>query len=237
MLARIVALHIGQPQTRGQPGATDPMERPWTSGIFKLPVAHPLWLSRTGFAGDGQADLRHHGGPEKAVFVYPIVHYPTWQQELHRTDFTPGAFGENVIVDGLTETDVCIGDIYAMGSARVQLSQPRQPCWKPARRWQIKDLALRIQVSGRTGWYVRVLDEGEVAPGASIQLLDRLHPEWTVSRANTIMHHQRHDQMAAAALAACAALAPSWRDTLRTRAASGRNPDEQGRLVGPNREA
>jgi len=131
--AKIVSLRVGMPRTFGREGAVDPMERPWRSGIFKEEVDEPVWLGRTNLVGDGQADLKHHGGPEKAVHVYAAAHYPAWQRELQRADLTYGAFGENFTVEGQTEETVCIGDTYRVGDAVVQVSQPRQPCWKPAR--------------------------------------------------------------------------------------------------------
>lgn len=231
---RILSLRVGLPRELGREGADDPMDRPWRTGFFKEPTAGALWLGLTNLAGDGQADLKHHGGPEKAVCVYPAAHYPFWRGELGIPELAFGAFGENVTIDALTETSVCIGDSFAMGSAIVQVSQPRQPCWKLSRRWRIKDLALRFQESGLTGWYFRVLQEGEVSPDATLRLLDRPHAAWTVARANEIMHRARHDRAAARALAECPLLSVNWRQTLGKRAATGENPDPRRRLLGPN---
>jgi MOSC domain-containing protein YiiM len=147
-------------------------------------------------------------------------------------DLPYGAFGENFTVRGVTEADVCIGDVFAVGGVLVQVSQPRQPCWKLARRWRVKDLAARVQATGRTGWYFRVLEEGEVTPGLRLVLRERPWPQWTVARANEIMHERRDDR--AAALAACPSLSANWRETLHTRAMRGVNPDPARRLVGPN---
>ena len=164
----ITSIRVGLPQTFGTADAEHPMDRPWTTGIYKQPIEEPVWLGETNLAGDGQGDLKNHGGPEKAVFVYPSEHYGAWQQELKLAAFLPGAFGENFVSQGLTEKAVCIGDTFRIGGAVVQVSQPRQPCWRPARRWRIKDLALRIQKSGRTGWYLRVLQEGYVQSGSEM---------------------------------------------------------------------
>ncbi|MEK1830568.1 MOSC domain-containing protein [Priestia megaterium] len=108
----------------------------------------PIWLGKTNLTGDGQADLKHHGGPEKAVFVYPIQHYIRWKAELMIDNMNIGAMGENFAINGQLEEEACIGDSYKIGEAVVQISQPRQPCWKPARRFQIRDLALLLQNSG-----------------------------------------------------------------------------------------
>lgn len=230
----LLTLQVGLPKEFGTAGSPDPMDRPWSTGSFKEPVTGPRWLGTINLAGDGQADRQHHGGPEKAVCVYPSVHYPIWRVELDRPEFPFGAFGENWTIAGVSETDVCIGDTFAVGGARVQVSQPRQPCWKLSRRWRIKDLAARVQATGRTGWYCRVLTEGLVAAGAPLALLSRPYPEWTVARANAVMHEGRRDRAAAAALAACPLLAANWRETLDRRARTGENPDPQRRLIGSN---
>lgn len=230
----IVSVQVGRPRTFGMAGARDPLERPWMTATFKDPVAGPVWLGQTNLAGDAQADTKNHGGADKAVLLYAAAHYPLWRRELGRPDMPHGGFGENFTVVGLTEEDVCIGDSYAIGDARVQVSQPRQPCWKQARRWRVRDLVARMQDTGRTGWYVRVLREGLVAPGQSLLLLDRPYPEWTVARSNGIMHQRRGGRAAASALAACPLLSANWQTTLssRVRATGDATPDRTPRLVG-----
>lgn len=231
----ILNIHVGLPKTFGTANAADPMDRPWSSGIYKESVETPVWLGKTNLTGDGQADLKNHGGPEKAVLVYAHEHYHAWKQELNLEDFSSGAFGENFTVQGQTEKSVCIGDTYQIGEAVAQVSQPRQPCWKPARRWRIKDLAVRMQETGRTGWYLRVLKEGFVVCGNEVMLMERPFPEWTIAVCNDIMHNQKHDREAAASLAACPLLAERWVHTLSKRARTGENPDINKRVIGPNR--
>lgn len=230
----IVMLLVGIPRSMGTEGATDPMDRPWRSGIYKEPVVGPVWLGKTNLTGDGQADLKHHGGPDKAVLVYPAAHYNAWQRELGRPDLTYGGLGENFTVENQDETTVCIGDTYRVGEALVQVSQPRQPCWKPARRWRVKDLAFRMQVEGRTGWYFRVLKEGHVQEGDHLVLEERPFPQWTIARANEIMHRGRGEKDASAALAACPLLSASWVRTLSRRVSAGIEPNVYSRLIGPN---
>jgi len=213
-VAILVSIQVGLPRRWGDPEATDPMERPWESAIAKEPVQGPVWLGRTNLIGDGQADLKHHGGPDKAVLAYAAAHYPLWRAELGRSDLPYGAFGENFTINGLTEEVVCIGDVYAIGEARVQVSQPRQPCWKIARRWRIKDLTARVVETGRTGWYLRVLTEGYVEARVPVELVERPFPQWTVARATEVMRNRWRDQAAARALAECPALAQSWKETL-----------------------
>ncbi|WP_449538547.1 MOSC domain-containing protein [Ferdinandcohnia sp. Marseille-Q9671] len=231
----IEKLFIGKPKTVGNPNATKLMDKEWTSGIFKEPVQHPVWLSKVQLEGDGQADLKNHGGPEKAVLAYTAGHYQKWQSELGNDQIEPGAMGENFSVVGLDETNVCIGDIYEIGEATVQVSQPRQPCWKPARRFKILDFALRIQKCGRTGWYFRVLQEGSVEEDVQVTLIKRPYPEWTIARCNEIMHERKNDLEAAGQLAACEYLASSWKETL-TKRLDGESKSIENRVYGPNKE-
>lgn len=216
--ARLLSLQVGMPRTLGVVGATDPMEKRWTSAIFKEPALGPVRVAALGLAGDGQADRQHHGGPDKAINVYPSEHYAHWREELSTCDMAAGAFGENFTTVGLLESEVCIGDTFAVGEVLVQLSQPRQPCFKLARRWRVRDFVSRIRNNGRSGWYFRVLRTGEVAAGMPLVLADRPYPEWTVARANELMYRGKSDRRANALLAACPALSASWRETLSNRA-------------------
>lgn len=212
----LVSLNVGLPRTHGRADAAEPFDREWTSGFYKEPISGPVWLGRTNLVGDGQADLENHGGPDKAVNVYPAAHYPFWQKELVLS-LPFGAFGENFTLSRFTEADVAIGDVFRIGDAVVQISQPRQPCWKLARRWRIKDLAVCVIKTGYTGWYFRVLQEGNVTVGVAVERIERPHPEWTVRAANDVMHHRRDDLEATRALAACPALSTSWRQALQRR--------------------
>ncbi len=218
--ARLLSLQVGMPRTLGVVGATDPMEKRWTSAIFKEPVLGPVGVADLGLAGDGQADRQHHGGPDKAINVYPSEHYAHWREELSTCNMVAGAFGENFTTVGLLESEVCIGDTFAVGEVRLQLSQPRQPCFKLARRWRVRDFVSRIRNNGRSGWYFRVLRTGEVAAGMPLVLADRPYPEWTVARANELMYRGKSDRRANALLAACPALSASWQETLSRRAAT-----------------
>ncbi len=166
--ASVGALNVGRPRTLGRESAADRFDQAWTTGIFKTPVEGPVHLSSLGFTGDGQADLTVHGGPDKAVCVYSADHYPGWRHTLGIDPFPFGAFGENLAIDGLDEEQVCIGDVWSVGDALVQVSQPRQPCWKLAMKWRRRTLTDEVVASGHTGWYFRVQREGTVAAGASL---------------------------------------------------------------------
>lgn len=217
MTPKVVTIQVGLPRTLGREDAPDPMDRLWSTGFFKEPIQGPVWLGRTHLQGDGQADLENHGGPDKAVLAYSADHYPYWREQLALPELPYGAFGENLTVVGQAEAEVCIGDIYDFGEATVQVSQPRQPCWKLSRRWRIADLAVQVKTVGRTGWYFRVLQEGMVEPGMVLTLRDRPYPEWTVARANHIMHHDFKNWEAAAALAQCPLLSKNWQEHLLRR--------------------
>lgn len=228
------SIQVGAPRQHGREDATEPMERLWTTGVFKEPVAGALWLGTTNLEGDGQADLIHHGGPDKAVLAYSADHYTSWQHELQNPLLPFGAFGENFTIQGLTESDVCIGDIWQVGSdAIVQVSQPRQPCWKLARRWRIKSLALQLQQTGRTGWYFRVIQQGRVEAGMVMTLRNRIHPKWSITQCNHVMHSRTNDITAAAELAAVPELSENWRTTLLRRC-QNQIPDPKKRLIGEN---
>ncbi|HQZ26901.1 MAG TPA: MOSC domain-containing protein [Verrucomicrobiales bacterium] len=231
----IVGLQVGMPRTHGHADAVAPMDREWTSGFFKEPVEGPLWVTHTGITGDGQADLIHHGGPDKALNVYPWEHYAGWSSELG-LELPAAAFGENLTTRGLTEEAVCVGDVFGLGDLRLQITQPRQPCWKLSRRWRIRDLAARVERTGRTGWYFRVLTEGSIQSGTLLDLIERPHPDWSITAANEVMHQQKGGDVRALELAGIDALSASWKVSLTRRVAGG-SVDRNERLQGPGHEA
>ncbi len=212
MNARLAAVCVGRTERRGTDGAADPFDRPWESAIWKTPVAGAVVVDSLGLDGDAQADPRVHGGPEKAVLAYATRHYSeTWRPHLAADTLRPGAFGENLAVDGLDEATVAIGDVFAIGSTRLQVSQPRGPCWKLVRKFRRADLVDLVLGNGCTGWYLRVLEDGALAAGQPIVLLDRPHPGLTIAVTNGVLHRKPFDRAAASELAACALLAPNMR--------------------------
>lgn len=219
--AVVAALHVGTARDIIPGGTAEWWDKPWQTGFYKEPQQQACWLGYEGFRGDEQADRRYHGGSEKAVCVYAAEHYPYWRQTLSIADLPTGAFGENLTLQGLVETEACIGDRYALGEAEVQVSQPRQPCWKLARRWRVKDLAAQVEQTGFTGFYFRVLRHGHVRPGDELALLERPFRQWTIARSNEIMHHRKDDHEAARELAQCPLLSASWKDGLWARSLRG----------------
>ncbi|MCZ8519224.1 MULTISPECIES: MOSC domain-containing protein [Paenibacillus] len=224
MEAQIIALNIALPEK------LDYRDREVITGIRKSPVHESLPLRREGVEGDGQGDLVHHGGRDKALCVYPYGHYSYWEKELQQP-LPYGAFGENLTLRGLDEQSVCIGDIFRLGSALVQISQPRQPCFKLSVRYGRTDMPLLMQRSGFTGWYFRVLEEGNIEAPSPLPLVERPYPAWPVAEANRIMHGDPGDLEGAAGLLEVPALSVSWRKTLENRLAGSR-PDSDARLYG-----
>src|SRR5699024_10478718 len=125
------------------PNDPDPMNRPWETGIFKKSTDESVYLYKNGLVGDEVGDKRKHGGPEKALFAYPVKHYDYWRNDEGIEAMGMGSFGENLALETIDESDVCIGDTYKYGETIIQISQPRRPCWRPARRFRVMDLALR----------------------------------------------------------------------------------------------
>ncbi|MGD2159417.1 MAG: MOSC domain-containing protein [Anaerolineales bacterium] len=209
--AIILSIQVGTPQRyEGQAG-----EKPWTTAFFKTPLSGKVRLTRMGLDGDQPADRKHHGGADKAVLAYAASHYPIWRQELGRQDMTYGGFAENFTIQGLDEETVCIGDTYKIDDVLVQVSQPRQPCWKISRRWGIEGLTNLVRETLRMGWYLRVLGEGNVQAGMAMVLLERPCPQWTVARAFRVYNSSRDDPVTAAELGKCEMLSKGWLEKLR----------------------
>ena len=216
--ATLHSVQVGKPTAYGFEDAADPHDKAWTTGFFKTPVAGPVFVGATNVAGDGQADLINHGGIDKAVLAYSADHYPKWRAELLMPDLPFGAFGENLTIRGLSEESVHIGDIFRIGKVTFEVSQPRQPCWKLARRWRMHELTGLVVSNGRSGWYLRVLEEGWIDTGMPVLLMDRLNPAWSIARANEILHHRKTNLPLTLELASVPRLADSWVEELRERA-------------------
>ena len=183
------------------------------TGFGKRPIAGAVRLSRLNLEGDGQADLRYHGGPDMAVLAYAADHYAAWREELDWPDLPLGGFGENLSIGGANEDRTCIGDVWRAGSAVLQVASPRKPCHKIADFWGRPELLQAVARTGRVGWYLRVLEEGSLQAGDAVDLIDRPHAEWTVRRASEAARARRGPE--ALALAQVPALSERWRAWLR----------------------
>ena len=223
--AILYSVQAGTPRNYGFGDAVDPHDKPWTTGFFKTPVEGPVFVGTTNLTGDGQADLINHGGVDKAVLAYSADHYPKWRDELRMPDMPRGAFGENLTIAGLSEESVCIGDIFRVGTVIFEVSQPRQPCWKLARRWRMHELTGLVVSNGRSGWYLRVLEQGSIEAGMAVALIEHPNPAWPIARANQVLHHRKTDLPLTLELADVPRLADSWVGELRERA--------EGLRVGP----
>lgn len=204
------------------------------SGIAKSPVPDSLVLSETGLSGDVQGDPTRHGGPEKAVHHYPFDHYSAWSDDLgsHPLLVGPGAFGENVATIGMTEEVVAIGDVFEIGTAIVEVSQGRQPCWKLNERFGRSTMAREVQSSGRTGWYYRVLRSGVVTAGDKLILVDRASADWTVARIWRAFYIDPLNRTELAGIAALDRLAAGWRAHATRRLETNSVEDWTKRLTG-----
>ncbi|WP_425480177.1 MOSC domain-containing protein [Xanthomonas cassavae] len=194
-------------------GVARDFSRPGTrSAIDKRAVPGPVRVGIDGLDGDEQGDRRVHGGPDKAIHHYPREHYAAWRSELgaHALLESAGAFGENLSTVGLTEADICLGDRFALGTAVVEVSQVRQPCWKLSDRFGVRDMARRVQDTGRTGWYYRVLQPGAVTAGDILALQARPHPHWSLSRLQQLLYARAVDETAITEVLTLP-LVPSWR--------------------------
>ena len=143
------------------------------TGIYKKPQSGKIWLSKSNLAGDGQADLTVHGGEFQAVYSYPVEHYAYWQKVLDKSTLPYGTFGENFTVSDLLEDDVYVGDVFSVGSAVIQATMPRIPCFKFGHKIGKPDILPMFLHSGRSGFYHKVIEEGEVGAGDAIHRLDR----------------------------------------------------------------
>jgi len=189
------------------------------SAIAKQPVSGAVRIGWLGLAGDSVADPVHHGGWDKAIHLYPQDHYGWWRERKpgHPLLEKPGAFGENIASHGMTEEEVCLGDRFSLGSAVVEVSHGRQPCWKLDHRFGARDVMATIVKTARCGIYFRVLREGEAEAGAMMELLERPLPQWSIARVFRLLIGGGHkgEPDAVRALADMPVLAEAWRERAR----------------------
>lgn len=209
---RLESLQVGRVRDHDWPAVGDQPARSWRTGYFKDPVVGPTRLEQLGLDGDEQYEREHHGGAYRAVLAYSAEHYPLWRAELGIPEMGPGGFGENFTVSGQDESSVCVGDVFTIGSARLQISQPRGPCANIARRWRQPELVRRVVETSRFGWYLRVLEAGDVAAGMDVRLVERPYPNWNAAHVFRLRVDPRLDPVAVAGLARCPELTPHLRE-------------------------
>lgn len=197
-------------------GSPKPFRDSDYSAIGKQPVSGPIRIGWQGLDGDSVADPVHHGGWDKAIHLYPQDHYSWWEERKpgHPLLTAPGAFGENIASRGMTEEEICLGDRFSLGSAVVEVSHGRQPCWKLDHRFGTRDVMATMVKTGRSGLYFRVLRQGEAAAGTRMELLERAYPQWSIARVFRLLiggGHKREPE-AVRALGDMSVLAEAWRN-------------------------
>jgi MOSC domain-containing protein YiiM len=208
---KIVSLNVGRPRLVMR------NDEPVSTGIFKEPVTGRVMLRTLNLDGDRQADLTVHGGPEKAVYLYPSEHYAFWKQELPDMDLPWGMFGENFTAEGILETETHIGDKFRIGAAELMVTQPRMPCYKLGIRFGRTDIIRRFLASERTGFYFSVLQEGEVGAGDEIQLIEKNTSGVRVVDVTRLYGSEKDNVDLMQRAIATEALPESWRDYFRKR--------------------
>lgn len=208
---KLLSVNISQPQT------VEYLGKAVVTGIFKKPVEGRVALRAGNLKGDRQADRKNHGGSCKAVYVYPFEHYAIWACELAREDFTSGQFGENFSVEGMVESRIHIGDQFQIGGAVIEITQPRVPCFKLAMTMGQEDFPKRFLDSDRTGFYCRVLKEGDVGAGDAVRCIKTDPQGVSVQAINRLMFREKSDLEGAMRALHLPALSPGWRAVFEKR--------------------
>jgi MOSC domain-containing protein YiiM len=203
---KLISVNVGLPREVEWKGRTV------KTAIFKEPVEGRLQLKKHNLEGDRQADLKVHGGREKAVYAYPVEHYTYWRQEFPEMDLPPGMFGENFTIEGLLETRVNIGDRFKIGSASLVVTQPRMPCYKLGLKFGRDDIIKRFLESRRSGFYLAVIEEGEVGAGDNLELIARDENNVTVEDIVRLYAHDKDDLESLKRAMRVEALPEMWRD-------------------------
>ena len=210
--ARLVSVNVGLPREVTWKGTQV------TTAIFKDPVEGPVEVKKLNLSGDQQADLSVHGGPDKAVYAYPSEHYAYWRNQLPEVAFPWGAFGENLTTEGLSEETLHIGDRLRVGSALLVVTQPRVPCYKLTIRFDRDDMIKRFIASRFSGYYFGVAEEGQLANGSTMEVVERDPNAISVSDINRLYYGESHDHELLRRVLNVEALPVGWREHLRQRA-------------------
>jgi MOSC domain-containing protein YiiM len=208
---KLLSVNVGLPRIvtfTGDPVAT---------GIFKEPVVGRVMLRTLNLDGDRQADLSVHGGPSKAVYVYPSEHYDYWKHELPGVKLSWGMFGENFTSAGLFESELNVGDRLSVGSAVVMVTEPRMPCYKLSIKFGRSDIVKKFLASERTGFYFAVLQEGEVGAGDSIELMEKTDHSVRVSDITRLYTRDKHNLELLRRAVEVEALPESWKSYFHQR--------------------
>lgn len=217
----VVSVRTGRVRELPRPEWDRHAERSWRSAYGKDERAGRVRVTALGLEGDEQADTAVHGGPQMAVLAYASRHYEHWRAVPGLERMGPGGFAENLTVQGLDESAVCVGDVFEAGGTRLQVSQPRGPCAAISRWWNEPRMVKLATDGARIGWYHRVLREGTVAAADAYWLVERPRPEWTVARVFRLRTGLEHDAAALRELTALPELSPEWQEHFRRLLAKG----------------
>ena len=217
-MASVISVNVGRPRTVSWKG------RDVSTGIFKSPVHQPVRAEGDSLQGDGQADLRVHGGRDKAVYAFPSEHYPDWQHAYPDADFGWGAFGENLTTAGLIEDDVAIGDRYRCGSVELVVTQHRAPCFKLAIRLESDDAIKRMLETGHTGYYLAIDCPGTIQAGDALELMHRPDGALRIAEMTSLYYGANADAQALTSAANAPCLLDTWRTRLLERADKLQSP-------------
>ncbi len=209
---KLISVNVSQPKPVTTADGTTVM-----TGIFKEPVPGPVLLRRLNLEGDRQADLTVHGGADKALYAYPVEHYSYWQRVLNVEQFRFGQFGENLTIAGLTEDTVRIGDVYRIRQATVQVTQPRVPCYKLGLKFQIPAMPKLFLASARSGFYLRVLQEGSIGAGDPIERIQSDPRQLTVRQVFALAFFDKDNVELIRKAVAIPSLSDSWREMFEER--------------------
>lgn len=205
-MMKLLSINVSKPKPIEYGGKTV------RTGIFKEPVTGTVTLREKNIDGDGQGDLRVHGGTYKAVYAYPNEHYAHWAEALQRDDLSPGQFGENLTVEGMVENSVHIGDIFQIGeTAKLQITQPRVPCFKLEYKMEMPGFAKQFLMSRRVGFYFRVLAEGDITAGDAILRIERATESMSITEIVNLRYFDRENHANIAIARKLPALSPSWK--------------------------
>lgn len=218
-------LRLGQMEPFGPNGES--------SAINKQLIAGEIYITKLGLKGDQQADKRFHGGLSKAVHHFPAEHYSSLKALLPDITAAVGGFGENISTLGMTEKDVCLGDVFRLGTTVLQLSQGRQPCWKLNVRFDYPDMANLIQQQGWTGWYYSVVEEGHVVAGDRLVLLERPYPQASLAELQHYLYCDPLNRTALEQLLLLPVLPERWRQTFMRRLETGNKESDVARICTP----
>lgn len=216
-MAKIISLQVGRAKTYGDAQSKDFLDKEWQSASFKEVSPTPLFAYFKGLDGDEVADKTHHGGVDKAIFANSYENYAHWASFLEQKSLPFGALAENLTITGLDERSVMLGDVHQIGTAILQVSQPRKPCWKISRRWNHKAFTNEIFTSGLTGWYYKVLQEGLISSGDEVTVVKQKSAQISILKANEAFREPEKYKSVLEAILDISSLANSYKESIEKR--------------------